>query len=452
MSNKNFYIHISLRIILIIGLSIAGTYYVIIDQNYWMASTLLVILIITVVLLIKYFNNINRWMAFFLLGIENEDTTLKPPPKSGNKSIDDVYQGMHRLNDIFKSAKIEINTQEQYFKKVIKQSATGLFSINGNNRIININSAATKLTQLYEFHHVNTFRHIDAALPKFLTHHPLDQNSAIFENQFGQKLLFKLSEIKTQNERIRLVAVSDITKELDNGEVEAWIKLARTLSHEIMNNIAPITTLSQVISGYYKKEDQAIEVEELNPKIIANTIKGLNVIQDRSSGLMKFVENYRKFTKLPKPEIQATNISEVLNDALLAIGTYPHFNQLTIQSKIPDKVFIETDAQLISQVIHNILKNAYESLIHSEIENPILKINLQQTGTQTSIEISNNGPSIPPEIKEQIFVPFFTTKEDGTGVGLSLSKQIMLKMDGDIYVTEKEEGFTCFVINQNMKT
>lgn len=449
MSYKNFYFNIILRILTLTGISIAAAYYLFIGKNYWLGGSLVIIAIFIAVFLIRYFNNINRWMSYFLLGIENEDTTLKPPPKSGNRSIDDVYKGMSRLNDLFKNAKIEISTQEQYFKKVIKQSATGLFSINAHQRIININPAATKLTGLYEFHHINSLKNLDKALPDYLVHQPLSQTSAIFENQYGQKLLFKLSEIKITYESLRLVAVSDITKELDNGEVEAWIKLARTLSHEIMNNIAPITTLSQVISGYFKKDDQDIPVEELNQKIISNSIRGLSVIEDRSSGLMKFVENYRKFTKLPIPEFQDINLSKLLNDSILAIKTYEGFENIKLVTKIPLDIYIETDPQMLNQVIHNLLKNAYESLTEQQLQKSVLKVFLQRTNQSTSIEISNNGPEIPPEIKEQIFVPFFTTKENGSGVGLSLSKQMMLKMEGDIYLKQQEDDFTCFVVSFN---
>lgn len=449
MSYNNFYFNIILRILLLIVLSIAAAFYLFIEVNLWLGGILAIITFFIAIFLIRYFNNINRWMTYFLLGIENEDTTLKPPPKSGNKSIDDVYKGMNRLNELFKNAKIEISTQEQYFKKVINQSATGLFSINAHNRIININPAATKLTGLYNFHHINALLKIDKALPNFLIHHPLQKTSAIFENQYGQKLLFKLSEIKTSHERLRLVAVSDITKELDNGEVEAWIKLARTLSHEIMNNIAPITTLSQVISSYFEKNNQVLAVEELNQKTINNTIKGLNVIEDRSTGLMKFVENYRKFTKLPKPEIRNINLSELLKNSLIAIYTYPYVDQLEIKTKIPNDIYIETDPQMLNLVIHNLLKNAYESLLNQDINKAILKVNLQNQNQLTSIEIANNGPEIPAEIKEQIFVPFFTTKENGSGVGLSLSKQMMLKMNGDIYLKPKDDDFTCFVVGFN---
>ena len=447
MSNKNFYFNIILRLLLIIALSISACYFFLIKENYWLSWSILFILFLAVIFLIRYFNNINRWMAFFILGIENEDTTLKPPPKSGNKSIDDVYLGINRLNELFKKAKIDISTQEQYFKKVIKQSATGLFSINGNHRIININPAAAKLTQLFDYHHINSLGQIDKALPPFLIHTPLTQTSAIFENQFGQKLLFKLSEIKTTKETLRLVAVSDITKELDNGEVEAWIKLARTLSHEIMNNIAPITTLSKVIAEYFSKNKQTVPVEELTQKTIQNTIKGLTVIEDRSSGLMRFVENYRKFTKLPKPDIEDTNISDILENCLIAIETYANFEKIKVFKKLPSDIMVQTDAQMLSQVVHNILKNAYECLIQYGIPHPVIKIHLQQNAGQTTIEICNNGPLISAEMKEQIFVPFFTTKEEGSGVGLSLSKQMMLQMNGDIYLKQNDEKMTCFVVS-----
>lgn len=449
MSYKNFYFNIIFRILVLTGLSSTAAYYLFVGKNYWLGGSLIIIAVFVAVFLIRYFNNINRWMTYFLLGIENEDTTLKPPPKSGNRSIDDVYKGMDRLNELFKNAKIEISTQEQYFKKVIKQSATGLFSINAHQRIININPAATKLTGLYEFHHINSLKNLDKALPAYLVHQPLNQKSAIFENQYGQKLLFKLSEIKISYESLRLVAVSDITKELDNGEVEAWIKLARTLSHEIMNNIAPITTLSQVISGYFRKEEIDIPIEELDQKTILNTIRGLSVIEDRSTGLMRFVENYRKFTKLPKPEFQDINLSKLLNNSILAIKTYKDFENIKLVTKIPVDVRIETDSQMLNQVIHNLLKNAYESLTLNRVQKPVLRVFLQKTSRLTSIEISNNGPKIPPEIKEQIFIPFFTTKENGSGVGLSLSKQMMLKMDGDIYLKQQEDDFTCFVVNFN---
>lgn len=448
MRYKHFYLAVITRLVIIILLSITSTYLFFEQNAYFTSIVILVFVVFTSINLISYFNKINKWISFFLLGIENEDTSLRIPSKTGNKAIDDVFKGMYKLNDLFKQTKIEIITQDQYFKMVINQSATGLFSINEKGRVININPTATVLTDLQKHHHINSLNKIDIALPNFIQQpkYKKSHQSAIFENKYGQKLLFKLSELNTVNEKIILIAVSDITKELDNREVDAWIKLARTLSHEIMNNIAPITSLSQVILGYFTKDNKTIELAKIDLKTITNTIKGLNVIEERSLALMNFVKNYRKFTKLPEPKFSEVNLSALIESNLLAANAFPGFDTFKIDKSVPKNVLVSTDEKLLSQVIINLLKNACEALVFGNTENPKLRLQLKQAENTISIEIANNGPGIPPEIKEQIFIPFFTTKDEGTGIGLSLSKQIMLKMGGDVLLYTTKEKLTLFVV------
>ena len=452
MTYKNFNRAILLRLLIIISLSMVISYLLFVksDPIYVVfASSLLLYVIYNI---FRYFNKINQWIAFFLLGIENEDTSLKVPSnKSGNRAIDDIYFGINRLNDLFQQTKASINSKEEYFKTVLNKSATGLFSINGKGRVNNINPAATKLTGLQEYYHINILSDIDKALPDFLLQKQTQgkTKSAIFENKYGQKLLFSLSEIKTQGELTQLVAVSDITKELDNGEVDAWIKLARTLSHEIMNNIAPITTISQVISSYYTRENKTIDAGEVEQTTVLNTVKGLKVIEERSVGLMSFVNNYRKFTKLPAPKYSDTDLCQIIESNILAASTYCGFDRIHLEKILPSGCTISTDEKLLSQVIINLLKNACEALQTGNIEFPIIKITLLESDNDIRLEISNNGPYIPAEIREQIFIPFYTTKEEGSGVGLSLSKQIMLKMNGDITLTTEENGYTTFTVILN---
>jgi two-component system nitrogen regulation sensor histidine kinase NtrY len=448
MQYKHFYRAIITRILFIVLFSALAAWSWFQMETY----TLFIIGVLGIVIItintIRYFNNINRWIAFFLLGIENEDTTLKIPRKTGSKAVDDVFKGMDRLNDLFKQTKIEISTQEQYFRLVINQSATGLFSVNENGRIINLNPTAEKLTKLRQYHHINALKKIDASLPQFIVQDAKQRNqdSVIFENQYGQKLLFKLSELITSKEKMKLVAVSDITKELDNGEVDAWIKLARTLSHEIMNNIAPITTLSQVISGYFSKDNEIIDASQLEQKTIANIVKGLEVIEERSVGLMNFVDNYRKFTKLPEPKFIEVNLSDLIEKNILAASGFEGFEQIEFEKNILRDALAVTDEKLLSQVITNLLKNGVESLVHDKTENPRIVVKLKQNDNLFRIEIINNGPLIPQEIKEQIFVPFFTTKDEGSGIGLSLSKQIMLIMGGDIHLKTIDNMLTAFIV------
>jgi len=451
MAYKKFYLAILFRLIIIILLSMTLTFFFFEKQAYFICLVVSILLVGAVINIIKYFNNINQWIALFLLGIENEDTTLKAPSQTGNKVVDDVYRGIERLNDIFKQAKLEINMQEQYYLSVINQSATGLFSINEDGRVINVNPAAVKLTDLHDYHHINSLTSIDSVLPDFIMHpgQKLNQQSAIFENKYGQKLLFKLSKIKTTKETIRLVAVSDITKELDNGEVDAWIKLARTLSHEIMNNIAPITTLAQVISKYYTKNNKLIGVKDVEPETIANTVKGLEVIEERSLGLMNFVDNYRKFTKLPTPDFKEVNLSSLFDNILITAGTFSKFDTVKLRKNIPENLLVITDEKLLSQVLINLLKNACEALVFGNVSKPELTIKVLQTSNTTKIDIVDNGPAIPREIRELIFIPFFTTKDEGSGIGLSLSKQIMLKMNGDILLNSAKDNLTIFTVILN---
>ncbi|MDP2721519.1 MAG: ATP-binding protein [Bacteroidales bacterium] len=448
MGYKHFYKAILLRLTLLVLITIIGAYLFFEQQAYWFSAIVAIVLLGVMANLINYFNHINKWIALFLLGIENEDTTLKTPMATGNKAIDDVYIGMNRLNEMFRQTKIDISTQEQYFRTLINQSATGLFSINENGRVININPSAKKLTNLNDQHHINALISIDKALPDFIMQrgHKSNLQSAIFENKQGQKLLFKPSEINTNNQTIKLVAVSDITKELDTREVDAWVKLARTLSHEIMNNIAPITTLSQVISGYFTKNNQPVGLEKIDLNTIANTIKGLRVIEERSLGLMNFVENYRKFTKLPEPHFKEIILSDLIESDLLAAAAFHGFGAIKVEKSIPQNIVVQSDRELLSQVIINLLKNATEALYYKDIVHPTMIVKLVQTDRVVKIEISNNGPAIPPEIREQIFVPFYTTKENGSGIGLSLSKQIMLRMGGDILLVSSIDSWTTFAV------
>ena len=448
MSYKYFYGAIILRIAIIILLSGVATYLYFETQEVILSLLFVILLIGAVINIIRYFNRLNHWIASFLLGIENDDTTLKTPSNTGNKAINEVYNGIERLNELFRKTKIDIGTQEQYFRSIIDQSATGLFSVNESGRVININPAATRLTKLNNYKHVNALLPISKELPAFIIESSGKSNrqSAIFENPDGQKLLFRISEIISLDENIKLVAVSDITKELDNREIDSWIKLARTLSHEIMNNIAPITTLSKVISGYFISNNQAISSEKLDSDTIANTVKGLRVIEERGLGLINFIENYRRFTKLPEPHFKKVNLSSLIDNNLMAASAYPGFDTIKIKKSVPENIMFSTDEKLLSQVILNLLKNALEALIIENTQSPFISIILKQTSNTVKIEISNNGPPIPPEIKEQIFIPFYTTKEKGSGIGLSLSKQIILQMGGDIILSSAKDEKTTFSI------
>ncbi len=205
MTNKHFYRAIIFRLCAMVGLTIAGSYLLFVGHQVFWSIVILFTVLGFAIDTIVYFNRVNHWIASFLEGIENEDTTLKIPERTGNKAIDEIFKGLNRLNDLFRKSNMKIGAQEKYYLSIINQSATGLFSVNDQGRIININPAAEKLTGLIAFHHINTLSRISESLPEFiLRSRDKDETaSAIFDNQKGQKLLFKLSEIKARRAFLR---------------------------------------------------------------------------------------------------------------------------------------------------------------------------------------------------------------------------------------------------------
>jgi len=449
MNNKHYYRTIVAYVLGLTGSSALVSFFLM-RQDWFAGVCFGIIAFYFLSRLLAYIRRINRLIAAFLLGIENEDTTLKMPARTGNQDIDAIFQGLERLNELFRQTQIDISVQEQVYLSIIKQSATGLFSVNEAGRIIHINPAAEQLTGIIEFHHLSSLERIHKALPSFIkdAEPAQDQNSQIFDNGKGQKLLFKVTGIKTPEEQIRLVAVSDITKELDMREVDAWIKLARTLSHEIMNNIAPITTLSQLTLGYFLKNDQEVQAGAIEQEVINKTVKGLKVIEERSSGLKNFVENYRKFTRLPEPDFRDTDLVELLEKVRLVCTGLEGFTSTRVIEDFPDACPVRTDEDLLSHVLINVIKNALESFSGSgDGAGRELRLRLVPGEPDISLDICNNGEPIPPELREQIFIPFFTTRESGTGIGLSLSKQIMLKLGGDITLGPADSDYTCFTLS-----
>lgn len=449
MNDRHFYRNIFAYALGLAGSSALAAFFLL-RQDWFVGVCSLIIATYLLNRLMLYIRRINRLIAAFLLGIENEDTTLKIPSKTGNQDIDAIFQGLERLNELFRQNKIDINVQEQVYLSIIKQSATGLFSVNEAGRIIHINPAAQKLTGIIEFHHLSSLGRINRAIPAFINDPGPDQEakSQIFDSGSGQKLLFKVTGISTPSERITLVAVSDITKELDMREVDAWIKLARTLSHEIMNNIAPITTLSQVTLGYYLKNDQELKAGEIDQDVIHKTVEGLKVIEERSSGLKKFVEHYRKFTRLPDPDIRDTDLVDLLRNVRLVCSGLEGYSSTKIVEDFPETCMVPTDKDLLSHVLINVIKNALESFSSLDDKvDPELRLRLLPGKGGVRLDICNNGEPIPKELREQIFIPFFTTREGGTGIGLSLSKQIMLKLGGDITLGPADSVYTCFSLS-----
>jgi signal transduction histidine kinase len=231
-----------------------------------------------------------------------------------------------------------------------------------------------------------------------------------------------------------LLSLQDIRNELDEKELDAWMKLIRVLMHEIMNSIAPITSLSESLCNYYTINGRLVRPEEVDETTIRTTVKGLNVIREQGNGLMQFVESYRRLSGLPKPVKKIFRVEDLFDRIKILFASLENIEQLEFTVKLKSPAMeIFADENLVAQVLVNILKNA----VQANEKNPFGKIQLvadRNANLLPEIRVTDNGPGIPTEILDQIFVPFFTTRENGSGIGLSISRQIMQLHGGILQV------------------
>ncbi|HOI50649.1 MAG TPA: ATP-binding protein, partial [Prolixibacteraceae bacterium] len=239
---------------------------------------------------------------------------------------------------------------------------------------------------------------------------------------------------KIKNEELVLLAIQDIKNELDEKELDSWFRLIRVLMHEIMNSIAPITSLSETLSRYYTVGDRAVLPDELSGQVIQSTIRGLNVIKEQGNSLIAFVESYRKFTRLPKPEKKLFKASELLDRVKILYYSLEDSRNAGLKVTVtPPGLEIFADESQISLVLINLVKNALQAN-EKNAAGEIEVVVCQNTHLRPEILVRDNGPGIAAEMMDEIFVPFFTTRENGSGVGLSISKQIMRLHGGNLHV------------------
>ncbi|SHJ24944.1 Histidine kinase-, DNA gyrase B-, and HSP90-like ATPase [Tangfeifania diversioriginum] len=418
-----------------------ATSWLLFDQKiYVLAAFAIIIFIFQVVELINFLNRTNRKIAWFFDAIRNEDSTLNFPGKTGNKAMNELNSSLNKVNELIKNIKFDLQEQEQYYKTILENVSIGILTHNEKGNVFLANSAAKHLLGREHLTHINQVSQIDRKLFSAIKElQPGDLRLVNFKNKNGIiQVSLKATKFITSQKNLQLVVIQDIKNELETKELESWIKLIRVLTHEIMNTVAPITSLSQTIMGYYKNLDGKLP----NEKIIANTLKGLEVINERGNGLISFVETYRKLTRLPKPDKKPIVVKQLFDNIITLINLEHIDENIQIKWEVnPENLEIAADKKQVSQVLINLLKNALEALKNRPDGMILLKGEINADG-RAQISVTDNGPGIPDELMDKIFVPFFTTKESGSGIGLSLSRQIMLLHGGSLKVDSTPEKMT----------
>lgn len=443
MISKNFYFQVIFRVVLlVITITVMTIFFI--KLFYVWSVILFLILFIQVVSLIKHINATNRKMAYFFNAVKNEDFTLRFSEENKGGSYRELHRILNKLNDKIKEVYIKNQIQEKYYQEIIKQADIGILIINQNGHILIANPKVEKLLNYEPLNHIKQLKYVDSELYKTIAKlESIDRKLIqIVSEREKKQLSLKSTSILLNNEKQLLVTIQDIHKELENKETDSWIKLIRVMSHEIMNTITPVTSISNSILNYYKHGETILHISELKDEQIQNTVKGLEVINEQSESLMDFVKSYRSFLNIPKPNKKIVLAKELI-DKILIMMVETEIN-FSVKVDPVDLEFYIDEVQL-KLVLINLIKNAIQSL--NDQKEKLIEINAGISKNRKFIEVKDNGPGIPSELIDEIFVPFFTTKTNGSGIGLSLSKQIVRLHGGSLVVHSKINEETSFIVN-----
>jgi two-component system, NtrC family, nitrogen regulation sensor histidine kinase NtrY len=436
MISRRFYINVLIRVILIMVLSLCLGYYVFKTPSLRISIVIVIAILIIAINLTSYLNTTNRKIKFFFDSVRNDDSNLSFPVNSDEQAFSELNKSMNDVNKQIQQLKIENRQQEQYFQILLENVATGVITFNRKGFILHANSSAKRLLSSEVLTHLQQFERIDHKLYDTVVNiKPSERRLVAIDTERGiVQLSLKAASYATNDNELIILSIQDIKNELDEKELESWMKLIRVLMHEIMNSITPITSLSESLSGIYANNGLPVEPEKITVKAIQTTLTGLNVIKEQGRSLMSFVESYRKLTRVPEPDKKLCRVNDLIDRIAVLFSSLENIENIKLNVSIKNpEIEVFADQNLISQVLINLLKNAIEA----NVNNPEAMINISagiDNNQRIEICVSDNGPGIAAEKIDEIFVPFFTTKQKGSGIGLSISKQIMKVHGGNLQV------------------
>lgn len=355
----------------------------------------------------------------------------------GRWGDDDVNNAMHRLADLMRIEKLRIVKSENYYSEVLKAVRTGIVAVGKEGFVKQVNAEALRIIGYEVLTHVSQFDRLTPDLSSKLVAMSDGDSIHVAFKRGGQDvdMLVRKSSAVLGDSPVSIFAFDDIRSALDAKELDSWIRLTRVLTHEIMNSMSPISSISQ-------------SLRDFNAEPVPEPVReGLAVIGDTASGLLRFVESFRRFSALPTPSPSPVSVADLVSDAR-SLALDGAVGEIQITEKIsPADLLIYADPALIRQVLVNILKNARQAMTQSGTGHCI-DIRAAEKNDVVTISIANDGPVIPADVAEQIFVPFFTTKTYGSGIGLSVSRQIMRLSHGNIDLVRSPDSrfATSFVL------
>jgi two-component system, NtrC family, nitrogen regulation sensor histidine kinase NtrY len=396
--------------------------------------------------IIRYTRYTNRKITRFLESIRYEDfaTSFIADQKLG-PSFKEMGEAFNEVIEVFKKTRAEKQEQMFFLQVVIQHINTGIISFDSKGRIGLINNAARQLLQITQFKNIQDLSKLSPQLLNDINSlHPGKRIS--FKASPGVHLIFQAANLKIGQENWTLLSFQNIKAELQSNELEAWQNLSKVLRHEIMNSITPISSLVDSLrtvldeesfvspDGFTITRDGFIDIQE-----------GLETIAVRSQGLLNFVNAYREYTNIPKPQMALVDVKPLIDEvALLMKESLQKAEIKLVIENFPADMQILADKEQVQMILINLIKNSIEAFSEND-EKGQIRIKAGNLGNKSKfIEVIDNGPGIVPEALDRIFIPFFSTKKTGSGIGLAISRQIMNQHQGNLQVFSVPHKETIF--------
>jgi two-component system, NtrC family, nitrogen regulation sensor histidine kinase NtrY len=451
MDFKNFKFNVVLRVLVMALTTFLFTYTVLNDSFLLTKALILGLLVYQVYSLIQHVDKTNRDLSAFLNAIAYDDFTQTFSSKDG--SFNELNDAFNRVAKKFREIRAEKEAHYHYLKTIVQHVGIGLLTFNKEGEIQIINTAAKRLFKVTQLRNIKALGKYSPALVESFERLQTGGRDLVKIERNGDtvQLAIYAIELNLRGEEFKLISVQNIQSELEEKEMEAWQNLIRVLTHEIMNSVTPISSLASTLEGEMEHQLEVFAENKscmLPKEDVEDLHLGLQTIRRRSEGLIRFVSDFRNMATVPTPKPEKFQVKEIFDRiaTLMRHETEKAGIEVEIGVK-PGNLSLLADTELIEQVLINILQNAVHAVTADDKpEKKIMMSAYQDSKNRTIVSIKDNGVGIDEEALGRIFIPFFTTKKQGSGIGLSLSRQIMRKHKATISAKSKLKEGTEFIL------
>jgi len=444
LNRFNLLVFIQLILIAFVGILIV----IALQKDFMIMTTAGLVLLWTglIAYLNFYINRIHRDVRKFMEALGSQDTSQFFNDQKAGPYFKKLYNSFNEISRNFRLVRVEKEVENQFYREIMKQSPSGIIAFAEDKSVKLVNAAALEIIGMEKLGQLTELRDLHGELAELIDTGDIGGfQIKLLVNKKMVQVAVKAAEMNLDGEAVRIITLVDISREITRSEIEAWQKLIRVLHHEITNSVVPLHILSTSLFDLFYWDGKQKSPGDMDDETIDRVVLGLKTLVKRSGGLKDFITNYKSFTSIEEPVYTTISMEELFSRILTLMEDDLSRSGVTVQTMVSAQgLHLMADEKLVEQTLINLLKNSLSALEARAY--PKVRLSARQSGEHLQIEVHDNGKGIPEENIENIFTPFFTTRKGGSGIGLSLARQVMLMHNGSIQVSSVEGEQSTFTL------